>query len=194
MDSKLTIDFLNKIKTLEDKEYLLSTIMFHGAPVLDRKKPSCLISFSSGKRDMYQIWNTYRLEIPKLINLNYSELYRDSQRELVLFYNLKSLEETMGRPENISFLRAMGYGNTNGLSDTLEMLKGRFSSGLPHEIGIMLGIPGGDVEGFIKNSGMNYILNGYWKVYSRPERAVKLFKEYDYSRINVMKGIMRILQ
>lgn len=194
MDSRLTIDFLNKISIIDDKNCLLSMIMFHGAPVLDGKKPSFLISFNCGKRDIYSIWNKYKMEIPRLINLDYFELDKDPQRELVLFYNAKHLKETMQRPDNMKFLGDMGYGNFKSPQETLEMLKGRFSPGVPHEIGIMLGIPSGDVDGFIKNSGMNYILNGYWKVYTRPDRAVKLFREYDYSRINVMKDIMRYFQ
>lgn len=194
MDAKLVLDFFSKIKTLEDKEYLLSMIMFHGAPVLCGKKPSCLISFNCGKRDIYSIWNTYRAEILRIFDLDYYELYRDPQRELVLFYNPELMEETMQVSENMSFLRAMGYGNITGISEVLDRFKSRFSSGVPHEIGIMLGIPRGDVDGFIKNSGMNYILNGYWKVYTKPERAVKLFREYDDSRIDIMKGIMGYIQ
>jgi len=169
-------------------------IMFHGAPVLDGKKPSCLISFNCGKRDMYSIWNKYKMEIPGLINLDYYELYRGPQRELVLFYNPKYLEETMLRPDNMKLLGDMGYGSFTSPFEVLKMLKDRFDPGIPHEVGIMLGIPSGDVDGFIKNSGMNYIMNGYWKVYTKPKRAVRLFREYDNSRINVMKDIMRSLQ
>lgn len=194
MDSKFTINFLNKIKTLEDKDYLMSMIMFHAAPVMDGKKPSCLLSFTGGKRDLYHIWDIYKLEICGLVNLDYCELYRDSQRELVLFYNPKSLEETMQISDNMRFLKGMGYGDITSTSKALAALRSRFTHGIPHEIGIMLGIPSGDVDGFIINSGMNYIMNGYWKVYTRPERAGKLFQEYDNSRINVMKDIMKKLQ
>ena len=190
MDSKLTMDFLNKIKPLEDKEYLLSTILFHGAPVLYGKKPSCLISFNCGKRDMYRLWNTYRLEITRLIGLNYFELYREPERELVLFYNPRYLEDTMLRADNMQFLLGLGYDNFKSPLEALEKLRDRFNPATSHEIGIMLGIPCRDVEGFINNSGMNYIMNGYWKVYTRPHRAIRLFREYDDSRRNVIKKIL----
>ena len=57
-----------------------------------------------------------------------------------------------------------------------------FNRSIPHEIGIFLGIPRGDVEGFIKNQGKNYLLNGYWKVYTGLDRAIELFRSYDASR------------
>lgn len=35
----------------------------------------------------------------------------------------------------------------------------------PHEMGILLGYPVEDVEGFIINNGKNELYTGYWKVY-----------------------------
>ena len=52
----------------------------------------------------------------------------------------------------------------------------------PHEIGIFLGYPLDDVEGFIKNKGQNFLLNGYWKVYSNKEEKEKIFKAYKKSK------------
>ncbi len=48
----------------------------------------------------------------------------------------------------------------------------------PHEIGIFLDYPLGDVIGFIKNSGQNYKCAGCWKVYCNECETLKLFHKY----------------
>ena len=47
-----------------------------------------------------------------------------------------------------------------------------------HEIGVFLGYPLTDIRGFICNEGRNCLCCGCWKVYSEPERAMKLFARY----------------
>lgn len=194
MDSKLSINFFNKINKLDDRNYILSIIRFHAAPILSGKKPSCLISFTDNNRSLYRLWDTYKEEICTLVNLSYFEICRYSKRELVLLYDTHALEITIKKPGNTKFLQGFGYNGAEKILECLEVLKGRFSEGFPHEIGIFLGIPCEDVRGFIQNSGNNYIMNGYWKVYSKPSRAGQLFNEYDAARIDVMKSIIDELQ
>lgn len=66
--------------------------------------------------------------------------------------------------------------------ETLETLKSRFQSGCPHEIGLFLGIPYDDVASFISHNGENYLFYGYWKVYSEPVKAKRLFADFDASK------------
>jgi len=52
----------------------------------------------------------------------------------------------------------------------------------PHEIGLFLGYPPEDVNGFIKNKAQHFKLSGLWKVYGDEEKARKkfeLFKKCD---------------
>ncbi len=49
----------------------------------------------------------------------------------------------------------------------------------PHEIGLFLGYPPKDVEGFICNEGKNCTLCKYWKVYKDKDKALKIFLRYD---------------
>lgn len=190
MDLGLSIEFLRRINLFDDRNFLLSTVKFHGAPVIAGIKPSCLISFTSNSRGMLNIWNRYGNEIADILNIDYFEVYGDLKRKLVLFYNKHVLEETVRLPENLRFLRGFGYMDYPDALEYINMLKSRFSNEFPHEIGIFLGVPYRDVAGFIENSGMNFIINGYWKVYSEPEKAVQIFREYDAARVSVMKSIM----
>ena len=52
----------------------------------------------------------------------------------------------------------------------------------PHEIGLCLGDPPEDVDGFIRHGGRRYRLAGPWKVYGSVARAKKLFGAYDACR------------
>ena len=48
----------------------------------------------------------------------------------------------------------------------------------PHEIGLFLGYPPADVEGFIKSPNEGFCEVGYWKVYSDAEKARSVFRRY----------------
>lgn len=78
-----------------------------------------------------------------------------------------------------NFMAQYGY-NTQDSYEAVKRLKERIKKieGFPHEIGLFLSYPIEDVEGFIKNRGKNYILNGYWKVYENEEEARKSFFKY----------------
>ncbi len=48
--------------------------------------------------------------------------------------------------------------------------------GFPHEIGLILGYPPADVEGFIKNKGASFVACGGWKAYANPKGALEAFQ------------------
>ena len=51
------------------------------------------------------------------------------------------------------------------------------SADFPHEIGVFLGYPLGDVVGFIENRGKNFTCCGCWKSYGDPDAAQKHFDQ-----------------
>ena len=82
-----------------------------------------------------------------------------------------------------------GYASTD-VEYALLRLKERFGVGdkFPHEIGLFLDYPLGDVVGFIENEGRNFKLAGFWKVYGDSRAASKLFAKFKkckdvYSRL-----------
>lgn len=52
------------------------------------------------------------------------------------------------------------------------------SQDFPHEVGLFLGFPPEDVDGFICNRAKGCKLVGYWKVYGDEEKARKIFERY----------------
>ena len=71
-----------------------------------------------------------------------------------------------------------------GLEAMLDHLASRMagSGGFPHEVGLFLGYPAEDVEGFRLHRGRDYKLCGCWKVYSDVERAQRCFRQYGCCR------------
>ena len=63
------------------------------------------------------------------------------------------------------------------------------SKSFPHELGLLLGYPLDDVEGFIKNDGKNCLYTGYWKVYANVPAKRNLFRRFECAREELMKQI-----
>ncbi len=101
-------------------------------------------------------------------------------RALVLVYREKLLKQTLSDGRVWGLLHGMGYEATS-LEAILTHLGQRIAEadGFPHEIGVFLGYPFGDVKGFIEHTGNDYIFSGYWKVYENPEETRRLFDSFD---------------
>lgn len=100
-------------------------------------------------------------------------------RVLILVYRKSKLKEDLQKNGVAEFLSPYGYQNSS-VAQCIENLKYRlaFREEFPHEIGIFLGYPLGDVVGFIENAGHNSKCIGYWKVYCNECEAMKLFAKY----------------
>lgn len=99
---------------------------------------------------------------------------------LVYTYRRSKLQNDLNKIGVKEFLKAYGYENNN-VDYCIEKLKSRLesSNSFPHEIGIFLGYPLGDVKGFIENAGKNSKCSGCWKVYCNECEAMKTFAKFD---------------
>ncbi|UMZ74369.1 DUF3793 family protein [Natranaerofaba carboxydovora] len=168
---------------------LLTTIAYKTAPTILLNKPSSLISFTKGNRDLYLLWDMYKEDIKNELSLEYYELRRTSQSVLVLFFKIDELSRHLSDPKRIAFLENYGYHANSSLEESLSLLRTNVDKGFYHEIGIFLGYPIKDVIGFIENKGKDYIFKRYWKVYHRPDRAKKLFDSYDKAKEQMINSI-----
>jgi hypothetical protein len=57
----------------------------------------------------------------------------------------------------------------------------------PHEMGLLLGYPTEDVEGFITHRGDACLFVGYWKVYAYKERKRKLFERFENAKESLIQ-------
>ena len=96
-------------------------------------------------------------------------------RALIYLYRPKMLERDLQNDLASRLLYECGYpcGSPN---ECIVRLISRLRSGhgFPHEVGLFLGYPPEDVDGFMHRKN-EYKLSGIWKVYSNPESAEKQF-------------------
>lgn len=155
---------------------------YHVAPVLLGIKPAGLFSVLRREANDSEIEKFNRQAAKKGLTMRI--MCMCNERTLIMLYNKKSLAEQLRSEKNAALLSHYGYSNSMPLENILERLASRITLGddFPHEIGIFLGYPLEDVCGFIENSGQNFKLCGYWKVYGDIEKARRTFENYDKCR------------
>lgn len=111
-----------------------------------------------------------------------------AQRErsvLLLVYRQADLARLLAQPPVASFLEGYGY-VCSSVQGALVHLSHRImradalpaaehACGFPHEVGVFLGYPLADVEGFIENRGQGCLASGCWKVYAHEDDALDAF-------------------
>lgn len=130
----------------------------------------------------------------KKTELSFRILYPGRERLVILIYRETELKEYLEREEVMAFIDECGY-ETSDISKIFPVFVKRYmrymelKQDFPHELGLFLGYPIEDVEGFIKENGKNYLYSGYWKVYKDAELKIRLFKNYE----RVQTEIVRLL-
>lgn len=100
-------------------------------------------------------------------------------KALLYLYRPELLKNDLSHKKAEAILEARGYSHING-GGCLSLLSKRVreSEDFPHEIGLFLGYPPEDVEGFIEGKKECSQCKGCWKVYSNPENASKTFTKF----------------
>jgi hypothetical protein len=85
-----------------------------------------------------------------------------------------------------------GYSNLS-LDGVLKEFRIRYreymetKNDFPHEMGLLLGYPTEDVEGFITHQGDHCLCVGYWKVYANKERKLKIFERFENAKESLIQ-------
>ena len=110
----------------------------------------------------------------RIIPLKVSEKYA-----LIYLYRPDMLEHDLKDPLAASILERYGYKFKNADRCVVDLARRlNSSSEFPREIGLFLGYPPLDVDGFIKHPNEGYCEVGYWKVYSDVENARRAFRRF----------------
>lgn len=189
LDTALKLKIVESVNSLQGKEFLSAVISLGAAPTIKGKKPASLLTFTVQRKNLLSLWQLHKEEICDILNLAYFELKYREKSVTVLFYNRAILENHVAGERNKDFLNKAGYLETFSLEQKLQLLKERYNCSCPHEVGIFLGIPVEDVEGFIKHKGKNSLLCRYWKVYQDQRRAELLFNIYDRAKMSIASEI-----
>lgn len=150
----------------------------HCAPTMASLKTGNMFCCTFADReDMQQSLRTMNLRLGKrgirLLPLR----YRDGSG-LVYVYRPQMLDQDLRNETACRLLQAQGYPCQNA-SQCLRLLMQRLSAGdhFPHEIGLFLGYPPEDVEGFM-NHPSEAKCCGIWKVYGDVDKAQQTFRRY----------------
>lgn len=155
----------------------------------------------------------YRDDILNILNLHYLELQNDEESSLILFYHPVTLQKTLSQEDNLAILRGCFYPDTDDMGTLLLHLLERFScEKIPHEIGVFIGYPAKDVDGFIRKLPRTPVHHGIWTVFGEATeslarmdlyRSVETFAERMldacedlqtfYHKINNMNAIERTI-
>lgn len=157
------------------EEYLIGNC----SPTLASLKAANLFSMPFGSeeelREQMELWNGKMSGKGIEVRL----LRQRAKKALIYVYRRERIRKRLEEPETAAFLRRYGY-QGNGVDDALEHLSERLAGrdGFPHEIGVFLDYPLGDVIGFIENAGQNFKCSGCWKVYCDECEAARRFARY----------------
>ena len=111
-------------------------------------------------------------------------LTRVNGKLVYLVFCMEAMKEFLESASVQRFFKREGYENLS-IEHILTKFKKRYENHMtsggefPHEMGLILGYPIEDVEGFVKYNGDNYLYSGYWKVYNRPEEKKLIFHSFD---------------
>lgn len=151
----------------------------HCSPTLASLKTANLFTYrfesKSALENTLSEWN----ETLKDKGIRLTILRESKGSALIYVYRSSALARDLSFPEVSAFLKQYGYHSTE-TEYAIARLSLRLSEceSFPHEIGLFLGYPLGDVTGFIENHGDHCKCCGYWKVYCDEQDALRKFAKY----------------
>lgn len=155
-------------------------LLTHCAPTLAGLKCANLVRLTGPRAELEaatQAW--WATLAPRGVHVRTARWDGDSA--LLYLYREGHLQREWEKPGAADFLRRHGYEPGAAVQENVELLLRRIARRpcFPHEIGLFLGYPLEDVQGFIENCGKNYRLCGCWKVYGDPQAALRCFARYE---------------
>ena len=165
------------------------TLAYHGAPALAGIKSADLIAWGDSEVCSGVFFTRYCRQLARR-GIQLRAVWLGPPRCLLLVYRPRRLEKQLAQPAVRALLEREGYPVEGGLEGMLDTLSRRLSQGaFPHEVGLFLGYPPEDVEGFRLHRGRDYKLSGCWKVYSDVERARQCFRRYRLCRAALCRRV-----
>ena len=121
-------------------------------------------------------------------------LMESEEKATLLLCKENETKEFLSGKRARTLLNKLGYKRFS-FEELLFQVKERYEkhmnegSGFPHEMGLLLGYPVEDVNGFIKNRGKNFLYSGYWKVYEDLPEKLHLFHTFEQAKQTVLQLI-----
>lgn len=139
----------------------------------------------------------YLLSLLNEMNMSWKILFHGKKKTTLLLYKEEALREYFSDVRVKEVMKNAGYGRKFVDDENIDMLMeifcGRYQRYMktkrqfPHEMGVFLGYPVEDVEGYLSNNGENSLYTGYWKVYENVEEKFRLFKSFEAAKENIIR-------
>lgn len=155
-------------------------IAFHCAPLIAGLKLSNLLMIQNKDLDR-------TTSLLKRAGISYFVVAVTNRKAAVLLFDRHWMEIYLQEEKVRQIFRDMGY-QEDAMGKILYAFRQRYEGYLlrnqefPHEMGLLLGYPVEDVEGFILNEGENCLYIGYWKVYENLSEKMALFRQFEKAR------------
>lgn len=158
------------------QERFEETFIHHCAPTLAGHKAGSLFCWRVQGDDLTGRLKALETELAHK-GVRIRQLCRCEQARQVYVYRPAMLQALLRQSEVARFLTGLGYHSLEDTESVLEQLFSRFQAQplFPHEVGLFLGYPLADVQGFMEHGGRNYLIKGPWKVYAEAEEGRRRF-------------------
>jgi hypothetical protein len=154
-------------------------VILHGAPTLAGIKTGnifrCAYESENEMRTSLRQWNrAFSEKGLRVIPLSFR-----GNKALLYLYRPARLLHDLDNEKAADILKACGYcAKTPGQCLGCLVRRIQTETEFPHEIGLFLGYPAEDVQGFMEHQGSGCKCVGYWKVYGDVQAAQKTFDKY----------------
>ncbi len=164
---------MERLRSLDDDEYLQFLIAFHAAPTIRGIKPANLVCPCGAGREYRDAWLGCRGEIEKILHISLTHLRLRNDRLMIFAYRPSLLTRFLINREAAALLTELGYDpEPVSVEQRIAELRKRCQGEtFPHEIGLFLGYPPLDVRAFMENRSARPNTTGCWKAYGNAERA-----------------------
>lgn len=168
-----------------DLKDLEAQIALQCAPLITGLKISNLLIIP--KENLHQVQT-----LLKRTQFSYCILGTMEKKATLLLFRKDKLEEYLSQQPVNSFFWKMGYDSVV-LADLFPIFRSRYmdyiqgNGDFPHEMGLLLGYPIADVEGFIENQGRDFLYAGCWKVYENVSEKIRLFQQFEASKERLLQ-------
>lgn len=135
------------------------------------------VPYKDREHVLAEIRRLNKILVPK--GLSMIPMRFSKKRALIYLFRPEMLKTDLNDHKACLMLAEKGYCcSSTGCSVAKLMNKLRNEDEFPHEIGLFLGYPPEDVEGFIENRAENFKCSGCWKVYGDQAKAEETFRRY----------------
>lgn len=179
------LTLMERLRGMNDAEYLQYLIAYHTAPTVQGLKPATLICPGAASRDLEQALVECEPRLFSAFGVRIASFRNRADSLLLLIYNPLLLENALAAEEVASLLADAGYEiPTASVEPLFAHLRRKCAcKAFPHEIGVFLGYPPADVRRFMSEGGRGCRNAGCWKSFGSNQAAADCSVRYRKAKL-----------